>query len=180
MTAGPTLAPENPSATVQPVIHAKLPNGIAPTIAINPNRGYAGQSITVSGQSVTGYPQVRIVSVFGGQTQGNVTVDAAADGRYTFQFIIPSTVTTGAIELCATVAGATNAEFACTPLQIDPAPVAQVSGELPPGVLSTGATFGLYTSAGKLAFSAPINQSGSFALNGVRAGVYQTCHHRSG
>ncbi len=48
--------------------------GLAPTITLNVNHGYAGQSVTVTGGGVDPYPTVRLAWLLDGATQtANVT-----------------------------------------------------------------------------------------------------------
>ncbi len=97
----------------------------------------------------------------------------AGDGSYSVDFIIPADVGVGAVELCALVVGADNAEFACAPLQIDPVPAIPVSGRLPVGATLVGqARLSLYAAAGHSEYTAPIGEDGTFQLAKVMAGRY--------
>jgi predicted outer membrane repeat protein len=168
-TATPTATPPPPRDMPPPIIHADLPGGIKPTIAINPNHGYTGQRITVSGELPAGFTRVRVTAVLNNQMLGMYLADGAA-GRYSFDFIIPPDMRTSSIDLCATVTGAANAEFACAPLQIDPAPTSRVMGSLPNA--GANAQFSLLNAAGKAIYSAPIQPNGAFALSNVQSGFY--------
>ena len=50
--------------------------GLAPTIALNVNHGYAGQTVTVTGSGVNPYPAVRVAWLLDGATQTAAIVTA--------------------------------------------------------------------------------------------------------
>ncbi len=95
---------------------------------------------------------------------------------------MPDEATPGAAKICATVTGTAQAEFACAPFTIDAPPPGGVSGQIPltstlqPGLRpqALNAFFALFDNAGTEVARTPINPDGSFTLNNVPRGAYQT------
>ena len=155
--------------------------GLAPTIALNVNHGYAGQAVTVTGGDVNLYPAVRLAWLLGGTTQTAAIAYPQANA-YTSTLSVPDDAEPGAAKICATVTGTAQAEFACLPFTIDSPPPGSVSGQIPlTSTFQAGqrpqaidAYFALYDNAGTEVARTPINGDGSFTLDAVPRGAYQT------
>ena len=155
--------------------------GPAPTIALSVNHGYAGQAVTVTGQGVNPYPAVRVAWLLDGATQTAAIVTTIGNA-YTATLTVPDEATPGAAKICATVTGTAQAEFACAPFTIDAPPPGGVSGQIPltstlqPGLRpqALNAFFALFDNAGTEVARTPIQPDGSFTLNNVPRGAYQT------
>lgn len=155
--------------------------GLAPTIALSVNHGYAEQAVTVTGNGINPYPAVRLAWLLDGATQ-TAAIATLHTNAYTTTLTVPDEATPGAAKICATVTGTAQAEFACAPFTIDPPPPGSVSGQIPltstlqPGFRpqALNAFFALYDNAGTEVAQAPINPDGSFTLDNVPRGVYQT------
>ncbi len=155
--------------------------GLAPTIALNVNHGYAGQAVTVTGGGVDPYPAVHLAWLLDGATQ-TAAITAPQANAYTATLTVPNDAAPGAAKICATVTGTAQAEFACAAFTIDAPPPGSVSGQIP--LTSTApagqraqtidAYFALYDNAGTEVARAPINPDGSFSLDTVPRGTYQT------
>ncbi len=164
----PTPTPE---PTFQP---ATLPGGVQPTINLNPTHAYAGQALTISGQSVPGYNTVRVMAVSNARTINSADVAVAANGTYSLTVMVPASLTPGPIDLCATVTGTTNAQLTCATFTVDAMPTAQVQGTIPTVAGATiNAKLNLIDPGGTLRYVTPINNAGQFNLTGIIPGKYQ-------
>ena len=135
----------------------------------------------VTGNGVNPYPAVRVAWLLDGATQTAAIVRTIANA-YTATLTVPDEATPGAAKICATVTGTAQAEFACAPFTIDAPPPGGVSGQIPltstlqPGLRpqALNAFFALFDNAGTEVARTPINPDGSFTLNNVPRGAYQT------
>ena len=168
----PPIEPATPPPA-PPIEHADLVDGVAPTVVVEPPRGHEGQILTVTG-TASGHDEVRVVAMFDGQTLGSVPAPVDAEGTYGLEFEIPPQVPIGPIELCATIAGEENGEFACVPVEITSPPPARVEGQLPPDVVAPNAQFALLDAAGAPAYLSPIGLEGRFAIDNVAPGFYRS------
>ena len=156
-------------------------DGLTPTIALNVNHGYAGQTVTATGSGVNPYPAVRLAWLLDGATQ-TAAIVTTIGSAYTTTLTVPDEATPGAAKICATVTGTAQAEFACAPFTIDAPPPGSVSGQIPltstlqPGLRpqALNAFFALYDNAGTEVVRTPIQPDGSFTINNVPRGAYQT------
>ena len=80
--------------------------GPRPTVTLNPNHGYFGQSVTVSGQGVAPYPGVRIAWLTGDATLTAAVVNVGAAQAYSAALTVPADVAPGPAKICAAVTGA--------------------------------------------------------------------------
>jgi hypothetical protein len=168
---GAPLPIPTPEPTFQPAV---LPNGVHPTINLNPTHAYAGQGLTISGQSVPGYSTVRVMSVSNARTINSADVAVAANGTYSLQIMVPASLTPGPIDLCASVTGTPNAQLACAMFTVDAMPTAQVQGSIPTVAGATiNAKLNLIDPGGTLRYVTPINAAGQFNLTGIIPGKYQ-------
>jgi hypothetical protein len=166
--ANPTPTPE---PTFQPAV---LPAGVHPTINLNPTHAYAGQALTISGQSMPGYNTVRVMSVSNARTINSADVAVAANGTYNLPVMVPASLTPGPIDLCATVTGTANAQLTCATFTVDAMPTAQVQGSIPTVAGTTiNAKLNLIDPGGTLRYVTPINTAGQFNLTGIIPGKYQ-------
>ena len=163
-------------------IPAPLPNAVRPTIAINPNHGYIGQPVTVSGMSVASSAGVRVAWLYGDATVTVAIADRAADNSYSAATGVPADAEPGAAKVCAAVTGTVQAEFACADFIVDAPPPGSVEGQLPADALTSAAaspqainaTFRLLDQSGATVASAPIAADGKFSLPSVPPGSYQS------
>jgi hypothetical protein len=176
-TGTATTAPEPvllPADTPVPTLHpAQIPGGVSVTIAVNPIRAYAGQTVAISGRGAPGYSKVRILSVQGGRTVGSSEVTVDGQGAYSLHLRVPAGQPAGPTQLCAAAVGAANAQLACTAFQVDVMPPGQVRGQIS-GAGSLNAQVNLVDRLGQLRYTAPVNASGGFQLAGIDPGVYRT------
>lgn len=166
---------------VTPNIPAPTPGAVRPTIAVEPNHGYVGQSIAVTGQGVAPHPGVRVAWLTDDATLTAAVVDRQPSNAYAASVVVPITAEPGPAKVCAAVTGTAAAEFACADFTVDTPPPGSVEGSLPvQAIAGTGAalqainaTFKLLNRAGEAVASGPINAEGRFALPNVAPGTYR-------
>ncbi|MGB5050545.1 MAG: choice-of-anchor Q domain-containing protein [Caldilineaceae bacterium] len=176
-TVTPTWTPfPTPTDTPELVlIPAQVPNAVTVSISVNPTHAYAGQPVTVAGKGAAGFDTVRILSIQNARTVGSKEVTVDAQGNYSLSLLVPSAQAVAPTRLCASAGGTANAQLACTNFTVDPMPAGQLQGQI--NGLSTGALsaqVNLVDRFGALRYTGPIANNGSFQLNGVYPGVYQT------
>jgi hypothetical protein len=163
-------------------IPAPPAGGPRPTVTLNPNHGYFGQRVLVSGQGVAPYPGVRLAWLTGDATLTAAIVNVGATQAYNTTLTVPADAAPGPAKICAAVTGSALAEFACVDFTIDTPPPGSVQGQLPLAANAAmraldaqafNAAFVLRNNSGAQIASTPIQQNGSFAIAQVPPGTYQ-------
>lgn len=194
MVLGPASVPARASREIgsqfervvqPPVLPDSIPSpptgGPRPTIVVTPDHGYAGQSVTVSGQGVPPYPGVRVAWLTGDATLTAAVVDLDPSDAYSATLTVPTEASTGLARICAAVTGTALAEFACVDFTVDTPPPGSIQGQLPLTATATlfslaprqfDASFILRSSSGMEVASVPIQQDGSFEIAQVPPGTY--------
>ena len=163
--------------SVWPYQPAPVPGSEKPSIAVNPGRGYAGQTVAVRGQTVATSPGVRVVWVENGMTilAAQATRDAA-DNSYVAQIAVPDTLSVGPTRVCAQAIGVATPAFACADFTVDKEPSGQIGGRLPLDVLPSDPAnrplFKLLDKGGSELARAQVAPDGSFQLADVTPGFY--------
>lgn len=148
--------------------------GLRPSIQLSTTHAYGGQPVTISGQGVPGYDQVRVFSMERGQTVGAATAQVNPQGNYQIVLNVPAAAALGPTQVCAMAAGLADAELECTPFTIDPMPAGSLSGQVQsPDVASWNAQLNLLDTRGRLAQVVPIDANGNFALDNLYPGKYK-------
>lgn len=162
-------------------IPAPIANGPRPTIALSPDHGYAGQVVVVSGQGVAPFPGVRVVWLRDDATRTATVVARDSSDNYKADLTVPNDLKPGPTQICAAVTGSAQAAFACATFVVDVPPSGSVRGAIPlqaTGKRATSAAINaqmnLYTNTGMVVSSAPIAADGSFVINNVPPGTYDS------
>ncbi|HYN88104.1 MAG TPA: DNRLRE domain-containing protein, partial [Ardenticatenaceae bacterium] len=172
-----------PPAASAPARAESIPapiDGVRPTIQLSSSSGYAGQSVTVSGQGVAPYPGVRLAWLTGDATRTATVVERQPSNAYSGTIAVPAEAEVGPAQVCATVTGTEQAEFACADFTVEAAPPGSVRGQIPltPTVAALAAphdvdaTFDLYDGNGNRVESRPIGPDGMFEAPVVPPGTY--------
>ncbi len=151
-----------------------------PTIQLDPDQGYAGQTVTVQGAAPAGYPQVRVAWWVGEATRTAQIVTIEPDLSYQAALSVPEDAAPALVQICAALAGGGEdselAEFACAPFTIVPPPPANLSGSIPTtssrALGAIAADLLLVDQNGSLAARAPIASDGSFSFLQLPPGNY--------
>ncbi len=174
-------APVAAHAAELAALPAPVPGAPAPSMALSVAAGYAGQTVTVSGEGGPGFAGVRIVWLLEGATYAAAVVSVADAERYTATISVPPEAAIGPAQICVAASGSEQAAFACADFTVETPPPASLDFQLPAALLPTGAalqqggdaTFSLLDMAGKTIATAPVQANGRVQIATIPPGVYQ-------
>jgi len=169
-------------------IPAPPAGGPIPTISLGAASIVPGESVTVSGVAPLGFGEVRVAWLLDTTSDGVLDSMQAADrtptdgsGNYSTTITADAEWHGGfAVEVCATVSGAEDAEYACASLTIATPASGAIEGTVPLGAIAAGGTVTIsvvdpLTGEGVTSTTTTASASGSFSAD-VPPGSYNVVY----
>lgn len=150
-----------------------------PPPRLEPNSGYAGQSIEVSGEAPADAPGVRIAWMYGGTSRTAAVVDVSPLSRYSAEVTVPYDAGYDPgqelAKICVALTGSEAAEYSCTDFTVTPAPPGVVEFVPPTGLQfdpADPAYLQLLDRSGVVLSQLPLVSADTIYFTDVPAGIY--------